>query len=154
MGYGLLADLMVAIHFAYVCFVVFGQLFILIGWILRWDSVRNIFFRSLHLLAISIVALEELFHVTCPLTMWENQFRELAGQEFNGSETFMGRLLHNAIFYTPPNPVFFTWLYVGFALLVLLTFVLCPPRLRRRRKEQHNAGGPLAGPRRTINQPL
>src|SRR4029079_7904709 len=58
MGYRLLADLIVAIHAAYVAFVVVGLLLILIGLACGWKWVRNWWFRVAHLVAILIVAAE------------------------------------------------------------------------------------------------
>jgi len=129
MWYGLLADVIVAIHVAYVSYVVFGQLAIFAGVVLRWQWIRNFWFRLTHLVAISIVAFEAVMNIPCPLTVWEDRLRRLAGQPVTG-ETFVGRLLHYLIFYDWP-PWAFTVLYVGFALLVLATFVFAPPRWRR-----------------------
>lgn len=128
MGYRLLADLIVAIHAAYVAFVVIGLLLILIGIARRWEWVRGWWFRVAHLVAILIVAAESLLDIPCPLTEWEYRLRELGGQAVSGG-TFIGDLLHNLIFYDFP-PWVFTCAYVAFALLVALTFVLAPPRSR------------------------
>jgi hypothetical protein len=46
------------------------------------------------------------------------------------SGTFIGRFMHDLIFYDFP-PWVFTTAYVGFAAVVLATFVLAPPRWRR-----------------------
>src|SRR5579884_4026965 len=80
MWYGLLADLVVAVHVAYVSFVVLGQLAILVGILARWRWVRNRWFRVAHLIAILIVAAEAALDITCPLTDWEDRLRHLAGQ--------------------------------------------------------------------------
>src|SRR5262249_11268514 len=69
MVYGLLADLIVAIHVGYVGVVVFGLLAILIGGPLGWRWVRNPWFRVIHLLMILIVATEAIWDITCPLTV-------------------------------------------------------------------------------------
>lgn len=128
MLYGFLADLVVAFHVAYVSFVVGGQLAIMLGIALRWQWIRNFWFRLAHLLAITLVATEAIADVPCPLTVWERDLRLLAGQEASG-ETFIGRLLHALIFYDFPTWVF-TATYISFALIVLGTFVLAPPRWR------------------------
>jgi Protein of Unknown function (DUF2784) len=128
MGYRLLADLIVAIHSAYVAFVVVGQVLIVAGLIRGWRWVRNWWFRVAHLVAIVIVALETVFDVPCPLTVWERRLRELAGDEVRRG-TFIGDLLHNLIFVDAPSWAF-TAGYVTFALLVAATFVLAPPRRR------------------------
>src|SRR5215213_6387566 len=130
--YGFLADLMVAIHVGYVGYVVVGQFLIWLGWAAGWKWVRNFWFRATHLLAIGIVAYEELMGIRCPLSVWEEQFRELAGQPTTG-ETFLGRLLHSLIFYDF-QPWVFTAIYMTTLAVVVLTLILCPPRWPFRRK--------------------
>lgn len=129
MAYRYLADLIVAVHVAYVSYVVVGLLLIVVGLLRRWPWVRNRWFRLTHLLAITVVALEALFNIECPLTAWERELRGLAGQTTDDA-TFVGRLLHNLIFYDAP-PWVFTVAYVAFALVVLGTFLLAPPRWRK-----------------------
>ena len=132
MGYLFWADAIAAFHFAYVAFVVVGQLLIMIGLVLRWKWVRNPWFRSLHLLAIAVVAAEAIFHMPCPFTEWEDRLRELGGQP-TGSETFVERLVH-FFFMDGDNPWpswVYEYLHIGFGVLVLLTFVAAPPRFRR-----------------------
>jgi hypothetical protein len=126
MGYGLLADLIVAFHVAYVSYVVVGQLAIWLGLALRWAWVRNPWFRWTHLIMMVIVGGEAALNIECPLTRWERGFRELAGQPVSG-ETFLGRLLHNLIFVDWPQGVI-NALHIAFALVVLGTFILAPPR--------------------------
>ncbi|MBY0524445.1 MAG: DUF2784 domain-containing protein [Gemmataceae bacterium] len=128
MPYGLLADLIVVIHVAYVSFVILGQLVIVIGALMRWGWVRNRWFRALHFLAIAIVAFEAMAGITCPLTDWEDDLRAAAGQDVTEG-TFIGRFMHDVLFYDAPSSVF-TACYITFAVLVLLTLVLVPPRWR------------------------
>jgi hypothetical protein len=129
MVYELLADLVVAVHVAYVSYVVLGQLAIVAGLLLRWGWVRNPIFRLSHLLAILIVAGEALLDITCPLTVWEDRLRSLAGHDVEEG-SFIGRFLHDLMFYDL-EPAVFTWIYVGFAALVLVTLLVGPPRWRR-----------------------
>lgn len=131
MGYALAADVIVAIHTAYVSFVVLGQLLILVGLIRKWSWVRNLWFRLVHLLTISVVVVESVLDIPCPLTVWEHRLRKLAGQPVSEA-TFIGRCLHNLIFYEA-EPWAFTVVYVCFALLVVGTLVLAPPRWPWRR---------------------
>ncbi len=122
----LLADLIVLFHAAYVSFVVFGLLLILLGIAFRWRWVRNIWFRSLHLAAIGIVVLEALVGMTCPLTDWEQGLRTMAG-EGGYTGDFIGYWAHRLIFYQAP-PWVFTALYVAFGFAVLAAYILAPPR--------------------------
>jgi hypothetical protein len=125
--YGFLADLTVAVHVGYVAYVVIGELLILLGWAIGWRWVRNFWFRITHLLAIVIVVAEEGFGVRCPLTIWEEYFRRQAGQSVTG-ETFVGRLLHALLFYEETPQWVFIAIHVAVGVLVLVTFILCPPR--------------------------
>jgi hypothetical protein len=129
--YGFLADLMVTAHVAYVAFVVVGQILIWVGLARGWRWVRNFWFRIAHLAAIGAVVLEEFMEWRCPLTVWEEQLRDLAGQPFSG-ETFLSRLMHFLIFYRA-EPWVFTTIYVVCGALVLGTFLLYPPRRPRLR---------------------
>ncbi len=139
MGYGLLADVVVAVHIAYVSFVLVGELLILLGLALRWEWVRNPWFRWTHLAAIAVVATEAVLGITCPLTTWENVLRQWAGQK-TSDLSFIGRCLDDLLFYDVPEAVL-TACYLGFALLVLATLCLAPPR---RRLRQRPAGVPAA----------
>ncbi|HEV3384085.1 MAG TPA: DUF2784 domain-containing protein [Gemmata sp.] len=137
MWYGICADLMVAIHVSYIAYVVLGQLLIILAAPMKWQWARNPWFRFTHLAAIGIVAYEAIRGLRCPLTVWEEQLRELAGQVFNGSETFMGRVLHDLMFIENQPEVFFTTMYLGVLVLVIQGLVMYPPRMFRvgRREE-------------------
>jgi len=130
MSYSFLADGVVVLHVTYVSFVVVGQLLIWLGLALRWGWVRNPWFRVIHLLAIVIVGLEAACGIDCPLTVWEDRLRHLAGQDISEG-SFLGRLLHNLLFYHF-QPWVFNVGHIGFALLVIVTFLAAPPRLRQR----------------------
>lgn len=123
----LLADAVVTVHLLYVLFAVGGELLILTGAAFRRRFIRNRTFRILHLASVVLVAVEALAGAVCPLTEWEYRLRTAAGQRAEADITFVGRLIRLIIFYDFP-PLFFTLLYVGFALLVAVTFLLVPPR--------------------------
>ena len=130
MPYAFFADLLVLFHFFYVTFAVGGEFFILAGAFLKLGVVRNFAFRIAHLVAVVFVALESLVDVLCPLTEWEYNLRELAGQRVEREISFLGRLLRRIIFYDFPSWAF-TLMYVGFGALVILTFIFVPPRRRK-----------------------
>lgn len=132
--YAILADVVVAVHLAYVSFVIIGQAAILLGLALGWKWVRNPYFRWTHLLMICVVAFEAIIRFECPLTTWEAALRRLAGQPVEAG-TFVGRLLQSLMFPEWPEWVFLP-VYVTFALIVLATFVFAPPRYRRGHTQQ------------------
>src|SRR4051812_21040112 len=134
MWYGLAADLVVAIHVAYVGYVIFGQLAVILAAPMKWQWARNPWFRFTHLLAIGIVAVEAIQGWPCPLTVWEGQLRELAGQTFNGSQSFMGKLLHDVLFLENVPQLVLNTGYVAMMILVLQGLIMYPPRWFRLRK--------------------
>lgn len=119
-----LADAIVLVHGAFVAYVVGGAAYIWLGAAFGWRGVRNRWFRGCHLAAIAFVALQSLLGYECPLTVWEARLR--------GASTdpaFIARLVHRAIFYDLPGWVF-TLTYVLFALALVLTWIVLPPRSR------------------------
>jgi hypothetical protein len=124
--YRLLADLVFIVHLAYIAVVVFGLLAILIGFALRWNWVRNRWFRGIHLAMIGIVVTQSLLGITCPLTTLEFALREKIGQTVFEGTSLLDRA-HWLIFYDGP-PWAFTLSYCVFGSLVLATIFLVPPR--------------------------
>lgn len=129
--YMLLADATVIAHAAFVLSVVAGQALILAGWAGRWQWTRAVGFRISHLAAIAFVVLESWMGATCPLTLLENYLRRRAGS--GTYETgFIEYWLDRLIFYAAPAWVFIL-IYSLFGLVVLLSFLVYPPRWRNRR---------------------
>ncbi|HQU46664.1 MAG TPA: DUF2784 domain-containing protein [Pirellulales bacterium] len=120
----------VVIHLLYMGFIVLGQFAILVGAWRRWSWLRNGWFRWTHLAAITIVACEAAAGIVCPLTLWENELRRLAG-EAPSEGTFVGRAVHAVLFFELP-PWVFTTVYLLFAVVVLATLRLVPIRRQQR----------------------
>ena len=135
MWYAVLADAVVALHLGYVSFVVLGLLAIWVGFLLKWSWVRNLWFRLAHLTTIGLVAVEATFNIDCPMTVWESNLRQAAGQEVQEG-TFVGRLLHEMLFYDA-EPWILHSIHVGFLLLVVATLFAAPPRWRRPQLRQY-----------------
>lgn len=126
--YGILADAMVCFHVLYCGYVVIGQLLIVVAAPFRWQWARNPWFRYSHLLAIGYVVLEEVMGWRCPLTVWEEQLRELAGQEVNQAESFVGRVARDMLFMPDVPQLVFTVLHVSMGVVVLQGAIMFPPR--------------------------
>ena len=135
-GYSVLADLLVCIHLAYVLFVVFGQVAIVAGLLLKRRWVRSFWFRAVHLLMIGVVVFEAAFGIVCPLTRWENRLRVAAGQEEVGP-SFIEYWTHRIMFYQF-EPWVFTIIYCVFGASVLAAFVFGPPDWPWRKREAKN----------------
>ena len=125
MPYLFLADLTVAVHLDYACFVLLGFLAIAVGSLCGWFWVRNFPFRVIHLVCTILVPLETIVKITCPLTTLENFFLRASGVE-GYDRSFIGNFLNKVLFYEAPEWVF-ALIYLLLAALVILFFILNPP---------------------------
>jgi polyferredoxin len=116
-----LADIVVAVHLSYACFVLFGFLAILTGTALHWHWTRNLKFRVLHLVCTGVVGVEAVWGATCPLTVLENRLLR-AGGEAGYQRSFAGHLMNDILFYDAPERVF-SAIYIILTLVTLWTFV-------------------------------
>ena len=128
MWYGYLADLVVFVHVLYVGYVVLGQVAIMIAAPFGWKWGRNPWFRYTHLLAIAIVAWEAINDIRCPITVWEEKLRELAGQSIDAGQSFVGRIFHDLLFYPNLPEIFFTTVHVAMFVVVVQGVLMYPPR--------------------------
>lgn len=128
---GLTADIVVFVHLLYLLFTVGGEALILTGGILKWRWIRNLPFRITHLVAVVLVSAEALIGMLCPLTELEYTLRRAAGQTVEEEISLVGRIIRAILFYDFPA-WFFTGLYVGFGILVILTLFLFPPAWKKR----------------------
>jgi hypothetical protein len=139
MSYAFLADATLIVHLLYIGFVVVSLLVIFLGWAMKWNWVRNPWFRWLHLLAIAIVVFEAFMKITCPLTTLELYYRTQAGQDAHAVD--WGEQIPEIsdcmwslrqLLFPGCKMEFFVPIYVGVASLILLSFFLVPPRWPRR----------------------
>src|SRR5688500_5366874 len=126
-AYALLADLVLALHFAFVFFVVLGLLITWIGYFADWRFVRNPWFRSGHVFAMAIVVAESLCGSVCPLTNWEATLRVKAGEDPNYAGSFVQHWVHRVMFFEVSEQTF-TMIYVAVFALIVLSFVVVRPR--------------------------
>ncbi|QDT89190.1 DUF2784 domain-containing protein [Gimesia algae] len=123
------ADLIVVIHFAFVMFVLLGQVLITIGAFVGWNWIRNFKFRIIHLASILFVVIESVAGIICPLTTLEKWLRKQAGEtSYQGD--FIANWVHEVLFIDKGTvePWVFTACYSLFGLIVLLAFFFAPPR--------------------------
>src|SRR3984893_16960486 len=120
------ADIVVAVHAAYVAIVVVGFAAILIGSAARWRWVRKFYIPAAQLAIILPEQAGALVGTTGPLTRVENALR-LRGGESAYARYFIGYWLDWLIFYQAP-PWVFTAAYLTFGMLVLLILWFIPVR--------------------------
>ena len=131
--YQLLADVVLALHFSIVAFVVAGPVLIVVGNLSAWRWVNALWFRLAHLAAIAVVVAEAWFGITCPLTSLEIWLRTKARvPTYSGS--FIEHWLQRALYYEAPSWIF-TLGYSLFGLLVVAIWWYFPPKFERRSNE-------------------
>jgi hypothetical protein len=117
----LLADLVLATHFATAAFLVLGMVLIPLGAYWHWTWVRSRHLRQIHLGLMILIAIEALFHITCPLTTLEAYLRSSTAPE-----SFWGHQLSQLLYWDLPTE-FFTLLYFGCALWIIALWKYVPP---------------------------
>jgi hypothetical protein len=117
-----LANLTAAIHLAYFLAVVAG--FGLIAFDRR--SARNLWFRVCHLIAITIVVVEDAGAFNCPLNTFEWGLRASTTGTREASSG-IGGVLDGLLFHSIPGWIL-NDLWWGFAALAVVLMVLRPPR--------------------------
>lgn len=136
-----LADAVLVVHALIALFIVGGLPAIWIGSGLGWEWVRSRPFRLVHLFAIGLVSALSLLGLACPLTVLEDWLRDgllnssississIGSISSVGAQGFIQRWVSRLLYYDVSAWVF-TLAYVVFALVVLLTWRLAPPRQR------------------------
>ena len=123
-----LADAVLVVHALIALFILGGLAAIWIGWGLGWKWIRLRLFRLAHLFAIGVVSTLSLLGLACPLTVLEDWLRNGSVGSL-GAQGFIQRWVSRLLYYDVSTWVF-TLAYVVFALAVLLTWRLVPPRRR------------------------
>ncbi|KIH83279.1 DUF2784 domain-containing protein [Pseudomonas batumici] len=119
MFYRIAADGLVSFHLLFILFVLFGGLLVL-----KW---RRLIW--LHLPAATWGVAVEVFHLECPLTRWENLFRQAAGQGGYG-EGFIEHYLIPLIYPAGLTPT----IQLGLGALVVLLNLMVYLRLFKTRR--------------------
>jgi hypothetical protein len=112
----LLADALLALHMGVVLFVVGLLPLVLVGGIRGWRWVRHRGLRQWHLGLMAFIAAQAWLGRLCPLTVWEQDLRHIAGQTAYQT-SFIEHWLSRLLYWEAPWWVFVA-AYTGFALLV------------------------------------
>ncbi|VVN72054.1 hypothetical protein PS858_00763 [Pseudomonas fluorescens] len=124
MLYRIAADGLVLFHLLFILFVLFGGLLVLKWRHLAWW----------HLPAAAWGVAVEVFHLTCPLTQWENLMRNAAGQVGYGGG-FIEHYVWPVIYPAGLTPS----IQLGLGGVVLLINMLVYVRVFRQRKSRRTS---------------
>ena len=115
-----LADLILIIHFAVVLFIIFGFCFP-IFYKFKFNFAKNYYIRIIHISLITIVLVETLAGVICPLTIIENLLRNSTQ-----SESLIAKLLRDLLFWDFSISYFLLIYFVCFSWTVFIWFFFPP----------------------------
>lgn len=121
-----LADALMALHAGVVLFVVGLLPLVLIGGARGWRWVHHRGLRFTHLGLILFIAAQTWLGQLCPLTVWEQDLRHLAGQG-GYPEGFIEHGLARLLYWDAPWWVFEA-AYTAYALLVAVAWWWVRPR--------------------------
>ncbi len=122
----LLADALLALHVGIVVFVVGLLPLVLIGGAVGWRWVRHFGLRLTHLALMVFIAAQSWLGQLCPLTVWEQDLRRIAGQS-SYRESFIAHWLSRLLYWDAPWWAFVAG-YTAFAAGVALAWWWVRPR--------------------------
>ena len=122
-----LADAVLLLHAVIVFFNVGSLPLIWVGHFLRWEFVRNFYFRTAHLLLLAFTTAEALLGTICPLTTWEDELRVRGGAGPRYAGSYIAHWVRRLIFYDVDERVFAVG-YACFLIVVVFTFIRVKPR--------------------------
>jgi len=125
---GLIADAVLALHFAFIAFVVGGLVFVVVGNLRAWRWVNRFWFRTAHLAAIGFVVAESWLDMPCPFTTLEAWLRSREGAP-SYSQGFIEHWLQRLFAYEVP-PWAYSTTDATIGLLTLLAWWFFPPQRR------------------------
>ncbi len=122
---GNLATAILAIHLVIIAYNVAGLIVIPWGGIRGWSFVHNFWLRLVHLVALSIVALQALLGRACFLTLWQAQLSARAAGR--APAPLIAHWIDGLVFWPIPLWVF-TLIYVAVWIYVVALWWIFPPR--------------------------
>jgi len=131
MSYKIFVDGIIALHFLYVLFMLFGFFLTIYGVLFRSRFFDWWLFRTLHLLGILYVASLSILGKYCPLTLLENELRSRFDPSLAYSGSFIVHYLEKII-YPDVNSLVIQIPTIFIALFTIAVFIIKPPEKIRR----------------------
>lgn len=120
-----MATLITALHFLWVLFMLAGFFWTLAAFFVHRRFFDYFWFRTLHAAGILFVSLYAVLDQYCPLTIFENYFRQKSGRAYSGG--FISHYVEKLV-YPDVNPIF---IKIGTFTVVIVTigaYLILPPR--------------------------
>ena len=133
MGYRILSDMLVVVHFLWILFMLTGFFMTLWAIIINcafqrpsrfWDWW---IFRTIHLGGILYVAVLAVLEKYCPLTIWEYHLRTRYTPDLPYPDSFIARYIERLV-YPSVHPLAIVIPTVFVAVFTIVVFVIRPPK--------------------------
>lgn len=129
MEYGLLASIVMYLHFLWILLVILPVPVIIVGGLYGWRFVRNPWFRIIHMCMMGLVLLFALIQIECPLTSLEKYLQRNARlSSYEGG--FIHQWVKKLLFYDF-SLEFFLLMYLLFFLVILALLFMVKPDWRK-----------------------
>lgn len=132
-----LAQVVLAVHIVVAGFIVFGLVAIPLGARIGWPFVYIFWWRTLHLAAMGIVALQKLLGSACFLSVWEFRLVDIASEVPHRIPAFQSFGEH--VLYWNLPLWFFAWLYAALFVFAIVLWLRVPPRTTKKRTSRSAA---------------
>ncbi len=130
------------IHFLWVLFMLAGFFWTVLAFFVHRRFFDFFWFRTLHALGILLVSLFPLLGKYCPLTIWENFFRQRGGAGYEGG--FIHHYLEKFI-YPDIDPVAIRVGTFVVAFVSIAVYFLRPPERTKKWFKKISGNGVLGG---------
>ncbi len=125
----LVVTLITVVHFLWVIFMLTGFFWTVLAFFVHRRFFDFFWFRTLHALGILLVSLFPLLGKYCPLTIWENVFRQRGGADYES-----GFMLHyiEKFIYPEVDPLAIRIGTFLVAFVSIAVYILRPPEKTKR----------------------
>ena len=115
------SEIVLLLHFSIFLFMIFSFILIPFGYFQKWEWVKNIYFRSIHLILMGFILIETILGFMCPLTILENFLR--ADQKVDNIFT---EIIHQIMYWDLTNYQFIILYFLSLSYIIFLWFYFRP----------------------------
>ena len=115
------SEIVLLFHFCIFLFITLSFFLIPLGYYLKWEWVKNKYYRLIHLVLMVIIFIETILGFMCPLTILENFLRN--DIEINNKIT---QIIHQIMYWDLPTYQFIILYLLSLLYLIFLWFFFKP----------------------------
>ena len=117
----ILSEIVLLLHFSIFLFMILSFILIPYGYFKKWEWVKNIYFRSIHLILMGIILIETILGFMCPLTILENFLR--ADKKI---DNIFSKIIHQIMYWDLTNYQFIILYLLSLSYIIFLWLYFRP----------------------------